>query len=127
MKLFWAALIGVAVIVAGVALSSIHSGPDNWKPETVDMAQHITSFHKFPIGPQPNASLQVLMEPDGVRVYFQPDILEKLGGDRLLKTLGLRSNPDTISRGDYLFLLDNLHEDLMLYEVQNRIHRLHEP
>lgn len=80
-----------------------------WLPEEASMARHITMVHSFPIGPEPDANLRVWKEGEIIHAEFQPEILEKLGGERVLYVLGWSGNPHMSTRSDYLFFLDALH------------------
>lgn len=82
----------------------------SWVPEGVTMAKHISSVHDFVIGSQEDAFLKVSKTDDGkINAALRPDILEKLGGEKVMFVIGWESNPSVMSRSDYLFFLEALH------------------
>lgn len=94
--------------------------PENWKPEEVTMAKHISGVHAFSIGPEPGSHLRVTRQENEIIAEFRPDVLEKLGSQKALFILGWESNPQTCTRSDYLFFLEGLHAMLVMSAAEWR-------
>lgn len=114
----WLILAGMAFCLSSCfemdAMEGSESGR-NWAPETASMADHISTVHAFKISPDPDSDLRVVMDPEGtIKVEFRPEVLEKLGGEKILSYFGWESNPHRFSRSDYLFFLEGLHAMLAM-------------
>lgn len=86
----------------------------NWLPEDASVARHITDVHGFTINGEEGAHLRVEKVDRDIVATFRDDVLEELGGEKALFVFSWETNPQTITRAEYLYFLEALHAYLVL-------------
>ena len=86
----------------------------DWHPQDASVARHISDVHGFTIQESDNAHLKVTRNGREITAAFRPDVLEELGGEKALFVFSWETNPQTISKPEYLYFLEALHAYLVL-------------
>jgi hypothetical protein len=113
------ALILLTLPLAALTLTSCGNKEDivskkDWHPRDASVARHITSVHGFKIADDEGSHLKVEKSEGEIIATFRDDVLEELGGDKLLFIIGWEQNPQNVSRAEYLYFLEALHAYLVL-------------
>ena len=111
-------LICFILLVTSLALMSCGNqettSTEDWQPSNASVARHITSVHGFSIGEGEDSHLKVETIEGKIVAAFRDDVLQELGGEKVLFVLGWEQNPQMVSRAEYLYFLEALHAYLVL-------------
>lgn len=86
----------------------------DWHPKDASVARHITSVHGFTITGDEGAHLKVSKVERTITCEFREDVLKELGGEKALFVFSWETNPQDISKPEYLYFLEALHAYLVI-------------
>ena len=115
MKPFLTLLIVFAAFTLGAC--SKKEDPTNaadWHPQDASVARHITSVHGFTITGEEGSHLKVEKDERKIVATFRDDVLKELGGEKALFVFAWETNPQEISKAEYLYFLEALHAYLVI-------------
>ncbi|MDF1825781.1 MAG: hypothetical protein P1U68_14130 [Verrucomicrobiales bacterium] len=107
-------LIAMALTLGACAKKEDPSDAADWHPQDASVARHISSVHGFMITGDEGAHLKVSKEERKITCEFREDVLKDLGGEKALFVFSWETNPQEISKAEYLYFLEALHAYLVI-------------
>lgn len=112
-------LLILSLLVATLTLGACSKKEDptnavDWHPQDASVARHISDVHGFMINGEEGAHLKVSKVERNIVCEFRPDVLKELGGEKALFVFSWETNPQEISKPEYLYFLEALHAYLVI-------------
>jgi hypothetical protein len=107
-------LIALALTLGACSKKEDPTNAADWHPQDASVARHISDVHGFTITGEEGAHLKVEKIDRDIVATFREDVLRELGGEKALFVFSWETNPQTISKAEYLYFLEALHAYLVL-------------